>query len=526
MLTISGGAPQAFIPRSVITHVTTHGARGRHFEVSFQAIPYSETVCFRPPLATKPQIAGTVPARVTSPQAHDPYGHIDIEGRYKVNFLFDRDTWKPGQESLWLRLARPYAGDTHGLHLPLIPGTEVAVAFEQGDPDRPYIAHALHDSQRPDHVTLRNYKRNVLRTPANNKLRMDDTRGQEHVKLSTEHSGKSQLNLGHIVDAEKRKRGEGFELRTDGWGAIRAGKGLFISADKQPKAQGETLNMSEALAQLEEALQRVQGLARNAAAAGALEADGAVPEHLKVALGQLKEAGFLVSAPAGMALATAEHLQLTAGKTLSAVSNNTDFSVVKRFAVAAGQSIGLFAQKLGLTFIANQGVVSVQAQNDRMELLARQGLDISSTEDEIRITAKKKITLNAGSNYITIDPYRIEIGSPGEVEIKSPHFDYIQTAGRLKTPLSPLASPLSDTPNSLALNFYDAAAQPMAGVLYVLTFDNGQVLQGTLDEYGRALHSQVPDMPARVQYQLPEPGPDHPWLSFGLLEQQAAQSCY
>ncbi|WP_154914306.1 type VI secretion system Vgr family protein, partial [Pseudomonas fluorescens] len=29
VLTISGGAPQAFIPRSVITHVTTHGARGR-----------------------------------------------------------------------------------------------------------------------------------------------------------------------------------------------------------------------------------------------------------------------------------------------------------------------------------------------------------------------------------------------------------------------------------------------------------------------------------------------------------------
>ncbi|NYS43176.1 type VI secretion system tip protein VgrG, partial [Pseudomonas syringae pv. actinidiae] len=193
------------------------------FEVGFEAIPYAEKVCFRPALQNKPQIAGTVPARVTSTREHDPYGHIDIEGRYKVNFLFDRDSWKPGTESLWLRLARPYAGDTHGLHLPLICGTEVAIAFEQGDPDRPYIAHALHDSQYPDHVTLgkRDYTRNVLRTPANNKLRMEDLRGQEHIKLSTEHSGKSQLNLGHLVDAQKQKRGEGFELRTDGWGAIR-----------------------------------------------------------------------------------------------------------------------------------------------------------------------------------------------------------------------------------------------------------------------------------------------------------------
>ena len=165
VLTVTGGAPKAFAPRAVITHITTRAARDRSFEVSFEAMPYVDKVCFRPPLQKKPQMAGTIPARVTSPQAYDPFGHIDIEGRYKVNFLFDRDTWKPGQESMWLRLARPYAGDTHGLHLPLIQGTEVAVAFEQGDPDRPYIAHALHDSEHPDHVTMRNERRNVLRTP-------------------------------------------------------------------------------------------------------------------------------------------------------------------------------------------------------------------------------------------------------------------------------------------------------------------------------------------------------------------------
>ncbi|MDL2424637.1 phage baseplate assembly protein V, partial [Pseudomonas sp. BAgro211] len=123
-----------------------------------------------PDVPAKPVIAGTIPARVTSPEPNDLYGHIDMEGRYKCHFLFDRDTWPAGRESMWLRLARPYAGDTYGLHLPLIQGTEVRVAFENGDPDRPYIAHAIHDSLHPDHVTLKNYKRNVLRTPANNKL--------------------------------------------------------------------------------------------------------------------------------------------------------------------------------------------------------------------------------------------------------------------------------------------------------------------------------------------------------------------
>ncbi|SVL87413.1 ImpA family type VI secretion-associated protein [Klebsiella pneumoniae] len=77
-------------------------------------------------------------------------------------------------------------------------------------------------------MTEKNSTRNVIRTPANNKLRMEDKRGEEHIKLSTEYGGKTQLNLGHNVDAIRKLRGEGFELRTDSWGGIRAGKGYSL----------------------------------------------------------------------------------------------------------------------------------------------------------------------------------------------------------------------------------------------------------------------------------------------------------
>ncbi|OWP69984.1 type VI secretion system Vgr family protein, partial [Pseudomonas sp. K2I15] len=381
----------------------------------------------------KPQIAGTVPARITSPQANDPYAEIDLEGRYRVNFLFDRDTWKPGQESMWLRLARPYAGDTHGLHLPLIPGTEVAIAFEQGDPDRPYIAHALHDSQHVDHVTLRNYKRNVLRTPANNKLRMDDTRGQEHVKLSTEHSGKSQLNLGHLVDAGRKPRGQGAELRTDGHAAIRAGSGIFISADVQPKAQGQMLEMSDALARLQQAGDQLERISADAQSANADPADvQAQLRLLKQDLEQLKSSVLLLSAPQGIALTSGEHLQLAAQNNLMINAGaEADISVVKRLFIGVGQGVSLFVRKLGIKLIANQGPVKIQAQNDTLELMARHGLSIISTEDEICIVAKKKITLNAGGSYITLDQSSIESGTLGDHNIKAAHFDFLGPAQQI-----------------------------------------------------------------------------------------------
>ncbi len=44
-----------------------------------------------------------------------------------------------------------------------------ASPLEEGNPDRPYIAGVKHDSAHTDHVTIQNHKRNVLRTPANNK---------------------------------------------------------------------------------------------------------------------------------------------------------------------------------------------------------------------------------------------------------------------------------------------------------------------------------------------------------------------
>ncbi|WP_350307990.1 hypothetical protein, partial [Photorhabdus viridis] len=47
-LKVRGEAPEAFRKGAVITAIHSSARRDRSFEMAFTAIPYSETVCFRP----------------------------------------------------------------------------------------------------------------------------------------------------------------------------------------------------------------------------------------------------------------------------------------------------------------------------------------------------------------------------------------------------------------------------------------------------------------------------------------------
>ncbi|QAU68085.1 type VI secretion system Vgr family protein [Escherichia coli] len=477
-------APAVFRKGVLITGVTVSAARDRSYELTFTAIPYSERYGYRPALIPRPVMAGTLPARVTSTVKNDTYAHIDKDGRYRVNLDFDRDTWKPGYESLWVRQSRPYAGDTYGLHLPLLAGTEVSIAFEEGNPDRPYIAGVKHDSAHTDHVTIQNYKRNVLRTPANNKIRLDDERGKEHIKVSTEYGGKSQLNLGHLVDAGKQQRGEGFELRTDLWGAVRAKKGIFISADAQDKAQGQVREMAPAMAILDGAQSQMKSLSTDAQTANADPADlSSQIALLQQSVKDLTQAAILLSAPKGMAIASGEHLQLAAAKNVIAnAGNNADVGVVKNMFIGVGQALSVFVRKAGIKLFANKGAISVQAQNDLMELLAQKSIVITSTEYEIKITAKKKITLNGGGSYIRLDACGIEAGTPGEYNVKAGYY-----GRKPKAKLTPelMAFPVIESGEFNAkFLFTDDDGLPYANTKYIACFSDGTQKEGITDENG------------------------------------------
>ena len=424
----------------VLTLVTFRGARDSRLHVSVWGLPYTERYCFRPAEMPRPVIPGTLPARIESREKNDTYAHLDEQGRYRVKLDFDREGTEPGYGYLWLRMAKPYAGETLGWHTPLIDGTEVAIAYSNGDIDLPYIAYALHDSEHSDHVTRDNHTRNILRTPANNKLRMEDRRGEEHIKLATEY-GKTQLNTGHLVDSQGQRRGTGTELRTDEWGTLRAGKGLFVAADAQAKAQGDALNMDTALREIDRLNQQLQQLEMAAEQAQALKAD--VDSQIQMFEQRLKplNEAVLFSAPEGMALTSGEDMQMAAARNV-AINAGGDISVgtMGNLTLLTGEKLGLFARTGQLSLKSGEGPIDVQAQNASMRLFAEKKLTLSSASD-ISFAGKKRITLIGGGSYLRLEAGKVEYGTTATYMRKVKR---TMAAGAASMPLNLPVMPLVD----------------------------------------------------------------------------------
>lgn len=432
VLETDGMLPDTVKDGIVITSVRTSGSRKSSFTLEFEGIPYSETVCYRPALLKRPVISGSLPARVESTQKGDTYAWLDDQGRYRVKLDFDRNSPEQGYAYLWLRMAKPYAGDTYGFHAPLLDGTEVSVVFDSGDLDRPYIGYAQHDSEHPDHVSRDNHTRNIWRTPANNKLRMEDQRQEEHIKLATEY-GKTQLNMGHLVDSQREKRGAGFELRTDEFGAVRAAKGLFLTAEGQSKAQGPVLEMTPAVNQINQANSQMQSLNSAAEAAGALVCDintqiSLVTDRIK----DLQSSVLLGSAPQGVAFTSGEHLQLSSARnTMINAGQHLDMGAMKNLSVTVEKALGLFVHKDGAKVVANQGDVEIQAQHNTMALFSQKQLTITSSDDEIIITTPETLMLNGGGSYLKLSKNGIEHGSSGDFIMKTANYLVPGTAANL-----------------------------------------------------------------------------------------------
>ncbi len=172
---------------------------------------------------------------------------------------------------------------------------------------------------------------------------------------------------------------------------------------------------------LTQALEIMRSLNDSAAAAkawlGEIDAQRLLLEQK---LSQLQAPVVLASAPEGIALASGQHVQVSAKKQVFVTAGDgLDIGVLKRITAAAGEAISLFAARLGIKILAANGKVQIQAQGDEMELQSMKDLTMSSSNGEIKITALKGITLGDGSGaYLRVANGKIELVSTSEVEVK------------------------------------------------------------------------------------------------------------
>ncbi|EUM30430.1 MULTISPECIES: type VI secretion system Vgr family protein [Enterobacter cloacae complex] len=517
VLTITEMAIPPTLPREtengvVIIRTGYSASRKNALKVAWVAMPYYENRCWRPAAKKRPVVSGTLTARVTSAKDNDIYAWQDASGMYRVKFDADRDDKRQGMESMPVRFAKPYGGDKYGFHFPLIQGTEVAIAFHEGDPDRPYIAHALHDSRHVDHVTEANSTRNVIRTAGLNKLRMEDKRGEEHVKLSTEYGGKTQLNLGHNVNASRVLRGEGAELRTNDWVSVRGGKGILLTADAQPDVGSKMLEMDRAVEQLEQALTLARSLQAAAKGAQATVSDIDSQKTLNSSLKYLKMPGMLASAPAGIGILSPEAVRLASGgASIGLMSGkNTDISTGQSFTVAASEAVSLFAQAAGMKMYAGAGKVDIQAQADAMNVSALQDITITSGQGSVKVNASQELVLSCGGAYIKLSGGNIELGCSGNILLKAANVNQTGPA-------------TLDTPPLTFLKGYGGSftvTDPESGDIkpftsYKVTSPDGEVLEGISDSSGKTapFYSSTP---GNVKIEFPreqkDEGPGH-WVT-------------
>ena len=444
--------------------------------------------------------------------------HVDEWGRIKVRFLFTRNedhTHDGGAgsnnndtDSAWVDVLTPWAGEGYGARfLPRI-GEIVVINFFDGNIDRPYVVGRIHEAQRsptkfdikgqlPDTKKLSGIRSKEVKGEGYGQLRFDDTTGQISTQLQSSH-GASQLNLGNLSHPKEKDtsdgRGEGFELRTDQWGALRAKQGLLLSTYKQDNASGKHLDAPETKSQLESSLNNSKALSEVAKnqQTDPLE----ILDNLKQFIEQIeqesetkakafKQALMILTSPNSIALSTNEDVHVSAdGQISHSAGDSINLSTQKNIVAHAQSKISLFAAQEGARLFAGKGKVEIQAQGDGADLIARKGIQIISTEDTIYITSPKEIRLIADGSELKINSSGVFPTTGGKFEVKAGQHKFV--GGSKVSATLPALPALNLLPKELELKYVYNDLKPVAQAPFKLIFSDGSSQEGVLDTDGYA----------------------------------------
>ncbi len=192
----TGAGSVPYVVRAVSHHGTdeswTTGSGEPDYSNTLSAFPYATT--WRQGLtARRPVMAGIFGAIVLGAAGEEI--HADSLGRIKVRLFWDHRADTVAAQAVWVRVIQPWAGNSWGWqHLPRV-GSEVAVAFMDGDPDRPVVVGGFYNANMvpPFAVTAEETKsgfrsRSTTQGATSNfsELSFDDKKGSELVYFHAE----------------------------------------------------------------------------------------------------------------------------------------------------------------------------------------------------------------------------------------------------------------------------------------------------------------------------------------------------
>ncbi|MHB9836778.1 type VI secretion system Vgr family protein [Paraburkholderia terrae] len=434
--------------RLKITEVDQSSSPGPEFscETDFEVQPVHEY--FRMPHETPWPQVGVERAIVTGPDGREMW--TDGYGRICCQLVPDREGNFDHNSFIWVSPMQPWQhGQTGTAAVPRI-GSEIYLGYVNGNPDMPVmLGSTVNANNQPGWQLPRNQWLSGLRSRmqggvSSNHLALDDTKGKQQAQLASDH-GKSSLSVGYNTridgnEGRQDARGEGFELRTDLWGVLRAAMGLLLTTVARSGASGKVKEVAESIARLTQARAQHEDLSRlaqqhNAQTLDASQADAVrtiktqndairgnaengndFPELTRPDMVLASAAGIAMTATDSTHMASQNDHAITAGRDVS-------YSAGRAYHVSARGAVSLFAYQQGMKFIAAKGAWIAQAQNGPMSLAALGDVSISSTDGRVVITASKEVWIGAGGSYIQINGSGIVNASPGPILEKTPSWD-------------------------------------------------------------------------------------------------------
>ncbi len=146
--------------------------------------------------------------------------------------------------------------------------------------------------------------------------------------------------------------------------------------------------------------------------------------------------------------------------------------------------VGGQAQLSGLHISANTKPLAIQAQGGELQLHSQLGMTIGSESGQVNISSPKRIKFqtSAGAS-LTIDESGIKFVCPGTIKIQAVKKSLVGGArANYSVPMMPETIPLFSNKLDVYDLFYHSN---FSEVNYVAKMDDGQIVEGTLDEHGR-----------------------------------------